>query len=77
MPIVGLLPSVGRLVINGGTQGCMARGLQLPLSEPSIKARVGFKISIYGQFHIIVPLANFPKLVNFHQKLAILLLKFS
>ena len=26
MPIVGLLPGVGRLVINGETQGCMARG---------------------------------------------------
>ena len=47
MPIVGLLPGVGRLVINGETQRCMTRGLWLPLSEPSIKARVGFKISIY------------------------------
>ena len=51
MPIVGLLPSVGRLVINGETQGCMARGLKLPLSEPSIKARVGFKISIYISYN--------------------------
>ena len=27
MPIVGLLPGVGGLVINGETQGCMARGI--------------------------------------------------
>ena len=47
MLILGLLPGVGRLVINGEMQGCMARGLKLPLSKPSIKARVGFKISIY------------------------------
>ena len=52
MPIVGLLPGVGRLVINGETQGCMASGVTKGPADPAVRGGGGG--AILGGRQIVV-----------------------